>query len=206
MKVPVSDTTGKQIDEVELRPEISDVKINESAVHQVVRAQLAAARAGTASTKTRAEVRGGGKKPWRQKGTGRARAGSIRSPLWAGGGRVFGPAPRDYSFSVPKKVRKLALRSIISSKVKDGSLIIIDGFSIEEPKTKAAAEVLKNVGAVGKTTLVVSPAENVVAKSARNIEGVRVIYANNINAYDLLDNKKLVVTREAFGRIQEVLG
>lgn len=206
MKLPVSDKTGKKIDEVELRPEISEVKINESVVHQVVRAQSAAARAGTASTKTRSEVRGGGRKPWRQKGTGRARAGSIRSPIWTGGGTTFGPTPRDYSFAVPKKVKKLALRSILAMKAKDEKLVVVDNFDLAEPKTKAAVETLKNLGATKKTTLVVSREEGVVVKSARNIEGVRVIYAHNINAFDLLNNDKLVMTRGALGQVQEVLG
>lgn len=206
MKLPVSDKTGKKIDEVELRPEISEVKINESVVHQVVRAQSAAARAGTASTKTRSEVRGGGRKPWRQKGTGRARAGSIRSPIWTGGGTTFGPTPRDYSFAVPKKVKKLALRSILAMKAKDEKLVVVDNFDLAEPKTKAAGETLKNLGATKKTTLVVSREEGVVVKSARNIEGVRVIYAHNINAFDLLNNDKLVMTRGALGQVQEVLG
>lgn len=206
MKLAISDSKGKKVGEMELRPEIADVKVNESLVHQVVRAQLAAARAGTASTKTRSEVRGGGKKPWRQKGTGRARAGSIRSPLWVGGGTVFGPTPRDYSFSVPKKVKKQALRSIIASKAKSGDLIVVDDFGLVEPKTKAALEVLKNVGALGKTTLVVGPEEGAVVKSTRNIEGVHAIKAQNINAYDLLNNEKIVMTKRALELVQEVLG
>ncbi|MHB0976225.1 MAG: 50S ribosomal protein L4 [Candidatus Aquicultorales bacterium] len=206
MKVPVSDKAGKTIEELEVSPEIAEVKVNEGVVHQVIRAQLAAARVGTASTKNRSEVRGGGKKPWRQKGTGRARAGSIRSPLWTGGGVTFGPTPRDYGFSVPRKVRKLALRSILKMKAQENRLIVVDDFGIEDPKTKEAAEVLKSLGATNKTTLVVNPDEQVIAKSARNIEGMRVINTQNLNAYDLLNNDKLVMTRQAFGDVQEVLG
>ncbi len=206
MKLTVSDSRGNKVGEAELRPEIAEAEMNEGAVHQVVRAQLAAARAGTASTKTRSEVRGGGRKPWRQKGTGRARAGSIRSPLWVGGGTVFGPTPRDYSFSVPRKVKKQALRSIIASKAKGGDLIVVDDFGLAEPKTKAAVDVLKNLGALGKTTVVVGPEESVVIKSVRNIEGVRAIKVQNINAYDLLNNEKIVMTKPAFELVQEVLG
>jgi large subunit ribosomal protein L4 len=206
VKLPVTDKTGKKVDDVELRSEIADVKVSESAVHQVVRAQLAAARLGTASTKTRSEVRGGGKKPWRQKGTGRARAGSIRSPLWMGGGTIFGPSPRSYAFPVPRKVKKLALRSIVAQKALDNKLIVVDDFGLTEPKTKTAVEVLKNVGATKRTTLIVTQNEGVIAKSARNIERVRVIFAHNLNAYDLLNNESLVITRDALGQMQEVLG
>ena len=206
MKLAISNSKGKKVGETELRPEIAEVKVNEGVVHQVVRAQLAASRTGTTSTKTRSEVRGGGRKPWRQKGTGRARAGSIRSPLWVGGGAVFGPTPRDYSFSVPKKVKKQALRSIIASKAKDGKLIIVDDFGLAQPKTKAAVDVLKNLGALGKTTVIVGPEESVIIKSVRNIEGVRAIKAQNINAYDLLNNEKIVMTKPALELIQEVLG
>ncbi|MBE0448388.1 MAG: 50S ribosomal protein L4 [Actinobacteria bacterium] len=205
MKIPVRDREGKTIEEIDISPEVFEAGMNEAVVHQVVRAQLAAARRGTAKTKTRAEVRGGGRKPWRQKGTGRARAGSIRSPLWVGGGTVFGPIPRDYSFNVPKKMRRLALRSILSMKARDGRLIVIDDFGLTEPKTKEAARILKNLDAIKKVTVVVGENQGTVVQSIRNLEGARVIYSSELNAYDLMDNEYIVMTRTALNSVEEGL-
>ncbi|MDI6716506.1 MAG: 50S ribosomal protein L4, partial [Actinomycetota bacterium] len=167
--------------------------------------QLAAARRGTAKTKTRAEVSGGGRKPWRQKGTGRARIGSIRAPHWVGGGTVFGPLPRDYSFHVPRKMRRLALRSILSAKAREGRLIVIDDFGLSEPKTKEAAKILKNLNVTDKATVMVDKGQEVIEKSVRNIASVKVIYSSEINAYDLLDNEYLVMTRAALNSVEEAL-
>lgn len=206
MKLSVLDKEGKTIEEISVSPEVFEIEANEAVVHQVVRAQLAAARRGTAKTKTRAEVRGGGKKPWRQKGTGRARIGSIRAPHWVGGGTVFGPTPRDYSFSIPKKMRKLALRSILSAKAKDGKLIVLDDFGLAEAKTKEAARVLKNLnGDAKKLTVVVGEEQDNAVKSVRNIQNAKVIYSSEINAYDLLDNEYVVMTRAALNSVQEGL-
>lgn len=205
MKLPVHDREGKVIEEINVSPKVFEVDANEAVIHQVVRAQMVAARRGTAKTKTRAEVRGGGKKPWRQKGTGRARIGSIRAPHWVGGGTVFGPTPRDYSFSVPKKMRRLALRSILSAKAREGHLIILDDFGLAEPKTKEAVTTLKNLNITNKVTVVVGEEQNTAAKSVRNIDKARVIYSSEINAYDLLDNEHLVMTRSALSSVEEAL-
>ncbi len=205
MKIPVRNREGKTIEEIDVSPEVFEVKPNEAAVHQVIKAQLAAARRGTAKTKTRAEVRGGGKKPWRQKGTGRARIGSIRAPHWTGGGTVFGPVPRDYSFNVPKKMRRVALRSILSSKARDGRLIILDDFGLAEPRTKDAVQVLKNLDATKKTTVIVGENQDTAVRSVRNIDNVKIIYSSEINAYDLLDNEYLVMTRAALNAVEEGL-
>jgi len=205
VKIPVRDKEGKTIEELDASPEVFEVKLNEAVVHQVIRGQLAGARSGTANTKTRAEVRGGGRKPWRQKGTGRARIGSIRAPHWVGGGTVFGPKPRDYSFNVPKKMRRLALKSILSMKARDGKLVIVDDFGLTGPKTKDAIEILKNLEINAKTTVVVGLDQDNEVMSIRNIEGMRVIYSSEINAYDLLDNEFIVMTRVAFNAVEEGL-
>lgn len=205
MKIPVRNREGKTIEEISVSPAVFEVEPNEAVVHQVVKAQLAAARRGTAKTKTRAEVRGGGKKPWRQKGTGRARIGSIRAPHWTGGGVVFGPTPRDYSFSVPKKMRRLALKSILSAKAKEGRLIVLDDFGLAEPKTKEAAQILKNLEATKKTTVVVGENQDAAVMSVRNIDKVKVIYSTELNAIDLLDNEYLVMTRAALNAVEEGL-
>jgi large subunit ribosomal protein L4 len=205
VEVPVLDAKGRKVDQVKLEPRIFESEVNEAAVHQVVRAQLAASRLGTSSTKTRSEVRGGGAKPWRQKGTGRARAGSIRSPLWRGGGVVFGPTPRDYSFTVPKKVKRLALRSALSMKAKSSELLVVDDFNIKEPKTKLALEVLRNLKVSKKATVVIVEGQENVEKSLRNIPGIKTIYVSEVNPYDVLDNEVLIFTRDALGALTEVV-
>jgi len=199
-------TTGKQVGDIELTDSVFNENINEHAVHQVVTAQLAKIRQGTASTKTRGEVRGGGRKPWRQKGTGRARHGSIRSPLWVGGGTVFGPKPRDYDKKVPRKVKKLALRSILTDKVNTGSLLVIEDLKFDEPKTSKMVELLKNLELEGAKVVVVIPDKDTnLYLSARNIPGVKTLVVDALNAYDLLDNDYIIIAQEAIERIEEVL-
>jgi len=203
--VNIQDSKGKKVGTVELDPAVFGVKPNESVVHQVVTAQLAAARSGSAATKTRGEVSGGGTKPWRQKGTGRARAGSIRSPLWTGGGVVFGPSPRDYGKRVPRKMRNLALRSALSSKAAHDSLIILDGFGLSEPSTKKAAETLTKLGVQGKVGVLHGPDESSTAKSVRNLPWAKAFGSNELNVYDILDNDTLVITRPALEHVTEML-
>jgi large subunit ribosomal protein L4 len=199
-------TTGKQVGDIELTDSVFNENINEHAVHQVVTAQLAKIRQGTASTKTRGEVSGGGRKPWRQKGTGRARHGSIRSPLWVGGGTVFGPKPRDYDKKVPRKVKKLALRSILTDKVNTGSLLVIEDLKFDEPKTSKMVELLKNLELEGAKVVVVIPDKDTnLYLSARNIPGVKTLVVDALNAYDLLDNDYIIIAQEAIERIEEVL-
>ncbi len=205
LKLPVYNIKGEETEKVELNSSVFECEANEVAVHQTVRAFLASIRAGTADTKTRKEVRGGGRKPWKQKGTGRARAGSIRSPIWKGGGVVFGPTPRDYSFSVPKKVKKLALKSALSAKAKNSELVIVDGFNLDEMKTKKANEVLKNIGADKKITVVISPKEEQAERAIRNLPNVNLIYTPELNPYFVLDNEVLVLTHEALNEITGVL-
>lgn len=200
------DTEGSQVGEVELNQNIFDVEINEHVVHEAVTAQLAAKRAGTASTKTRAEVRGGGRKPWRQKGTGRARHGSIRSPIWVGGGTTFGPQPRDYSKDIPKKVKRLAVKSALTAKVQDEELIVVDGFNFDQPKTKQMVKVLEALDAKDKKVLVITAEkDDNLYKSARNIPDVKVLLGSAVNVYDVLDNEQIIITEEAIKKVEEVL-
>ncbi len=178
---------------------------NTHAVHLVVRSQMAGRRAGTHDSKTRGQVSGGGAKPFRQKGTGRARAGSTRAPQWTGGGAVFGPHPRSYGFRVPNKVVKLAMRSVLSAKAADGVLHVVDGFSFGEPSTKSAAAALEALGVSGRVTVVVPNGDLNAVKSFRNIDRVRVITAGESNTYDLVDNAALVLTKPALEYLEGVL-
>jgi len=203
--VEIKDTSGKTVDSTELADGVFGIEPHTFAVHQVVRSQLAARRSGTHSTKTRSEVSGGGRKPWRQKGTGRSRQGTIRAPQWKGGGVVFGPRPRSYGFSVPKKVIKLAMRSVLSAKTAEGVLHVIDGFDFEEPSTKRAAEVLASLGIEGRVTVVVADDDTNAALSLRNLPKVRVITASEANAYDLVDNTAVLFTQPALVWLEEVL-
>lgn len=205
MKLPVYSQKGKKLKEMTVKKEVFAINPSEAAVHQAVRAYLAGARRGTASAKTRAEVAGGGRKPWRQKGTGRARAGSIRSPLWVGGGKAFGPKPRNFDMKVPRKVSKLALRSALSAKVKEDALFIVDNLKMKEPKTKQGIEILAALKAERKCTIVVGDKEDNAVKSFRNIPAARVLTYRQINIYDLLDNEVLVCSRPALEKIQEAL-
>ena len=203
--VEIKDTKGKKVGTAELADVIFGIKPNTHAVHLVVRSQMAARRSGTHDTKTRGLVRGGGAKPWKQKGTGRARAGSSRSPIWTGGGVVFGPHPRSYAFKVPNKVVKLAMRSVLSAKTADGVLHVIDGFGLTEPSTKSAAAIIKSMGIVGRITVVVANDDGMAIRSLRNLEKVRVITASESNTYDLVDNAELVFTKPALEWLVGVL-
>lgn len=203
-KLAVLDKTGKKVSDVELKDEIFAIEPNKSAMHLVVVNYLANQRQGTQSTLTRSEVSGGGKKPWKQKGTGRARQGSTRAPQWTHGGIALGPKPRDYGFDVNKKVRRLAMKSALSSKVAADEMIVVDDFSMDAIKTKEMANILSAVKA-GKKTLIVLPEKNdVLYKSARNIEGTNVSLVNTLNVYDILNCNTIVVLKDAVAKIEEV--
>lgn len=201
--VGVFNKEGNKVADMELNESVFATEVNEYALHQVVVALLANKRQGTQSTKTRSEVRGGGIKPWRQKGTGRARQGSIRAPQWIKGGIVFAPKPRDYRVSVPKSMRKVAMKSALTSKVQENQMIILDTLNFEAPKTKNIVEMLKALEA-NKALIITAESNEVVYKSARNIQGISVIPANNINVYDLLKYEKLIITKDAVSKIEEV--
>ena len=203
-KLAVLDKTGKKVSDIELKDEIFAIEPNKSAMHLVVVNYLANQRQGTQSTLTRSEVSGGGKKPWKQKGTGRARLGSTRAPQWTHGGIALGPKPRDYGFDVNKKVRRLAMKSALSSKVAADEMIVVDDFSMDAIKTKEMANILSAVKA-GKKTLIVLPEKNdVLYKSARNIEGTNVSLVNTLNVYDILNCNTIVVLKDAVAKIEEV--
>lgn len=203
--IEMKDASGKKVKDAELSAAVFEIEPNVHVMHEVVRSQRAARRQGTHDTLTRGQVRGGGKKPWRQKGTGRARQGTIRAPQWAGGGTVFGPHPRSYAFKVPAKVVKLAMRSALSAKLADGEIVVVDQLSFEKPSTKQAAEVLKNLGLEGRVTIIVPDDEVNTFLSFRNLSKVRVIGASELNTLDFIDNKALVLTDAALTRIEEVL-
>lgn len=199
--------SGKELEKVELNDSVFNDKINKHVVHQVVNAQLAARRGGNASTKTRGKVRGGGRKPWRQKGTGRARHGSIRSPLWVGGGITFGPSPRSYDKKLTKKMRRLALRSVLTDKVDRDELILVDKIELDQPKTKAVINILADLNLEDKKVVLVMPEKDKnLYLSARNIPHVKTLLAGSINAYDLLDNEMVIFIEEAVKMVEEVLG
>ncbi|GKX68818.1 50S ribosomal protein L4 [Inconstantimicrobium mannanitabidum] len=202
-KVGLFNKQAQKVKDVELNDSVFAVEVNQDAIHQVVVALLANKRQGTQSAKTRAEVRGGGIKPWRQKGTGRARQGSIRSPQWIHGGIVFAPKPRDYRVSVPKTMRRVALTSALTSKVNDNELVVLESLDFEAPKTKQVVDMLKAFEAK-KTLIVTAETNENVYKSARNIQGVAVIPVNNINVYDLLKFEKVLITEAAVRKIEEV--
>jgi len=204
-KIDIKDTSGKKVGSADLADGVFGIEPNTFVVHQVVRSQQAARRSGTHSTLTRGKVRGGGKKPWRQKGTGRARQGSIRSPQWAGGGVVFGPHPRSYAFKVPNKVVKLAMRSALSAKLADEALYVVDALAFEKPSTKAAAEIVKALGITGRITLVVGEDDMNAMLSFRNLPKVRVITASESNTYDLVDNAAVLFTKPALTWLEGVL-
>lgn len=203
--IEMKDASGKKVKDAELSAAVFEIEPNVHVMHEVVRSQRAARRQGTHDTLTRGQVRGGGKKPWRQKGTGRARQGTIRAPQWAGGGTVFGPHSRSYAFKVPAKVVKLAMRSALSAKLADGEIVVVDQLSFEKPSTKQAAEVLKNLGLEGRVTIIVPDDEVNTFLSFRNLSKVRVIGVSELNTLDFIDNKALVLTDAALTRIEEVL-
>ena len=203
-KVDVYDIKGKKVSDIELADSVFGIEPNENIVHAVLVNYLANQRQGTQSTKTRAEVRGGGRKPWRQKGTGRARQGSIRAPQWIKGGIALGPKPRSYRYSVNKKEKRLAIRSVLSSKVLENKLTVVDKLELAEIKTKSMVNALNNFKVEGKT-LVVLPEKNLnVQASTRNIEGAKAILANTINVYDLLKYTNLVLTLDTVKKLEEV--
>ncbi len=203
--IEIKDAKGKKVGTADLADGVFGIEPNTFAVHQVVRSQMAARRSGTHDTKTRGLVSGGGKKPWRQKGTGRARQGTTRAPQWAGGGVVFGPHPRSYAFKVPNKVVKLAMRSALSAKLADEVLYVVDGFSFEKPSTKAAADVLSSLGIAGRVTIIVENDDINSLLSFRNLPKARVITASEANTYDLVDNTALLFTQPALTWLEGVL-
>lgn len=202
-KLGLFNKEAQKVGDIELSEIVFGAKISEAAVHQVVVAQLANKRQGTQSAKTRAEVSGGGIKPWRQKGTGRARQGSIRSPQWIHGGIVFAPKPRNYRVSVPKSMRKTAMKSVLTSKVAENEMVVLDELSFETPKTKEAVKFL-NAFEAKKALIVVAASDENTYKSIRNIEGVKVAPVNNINVYDLLKYSKVIITKDAVSKLEEV--
>ncbi len=203
-KIDVYNIEGKKVSDVELKEEVFGIEPNEAIVHSVLVNYLANQRQGTQSTKTRSEVSGGGRKPWRQKGTGRARQGSIRAPHWVGGGIALGPKPRSYKYRVNKKERRLAIRSVLSSKVLENELTVVDTLSFKEIKTKNMVNALTNLKVEGKTLIVLPEKNENVQKSARNIEGVKTSLVNTINVYDLLKYKNLVITLDTVKKLEEV--
>ena len=203
-KVDVYNVEGKKVSDVELKEEIFGIEPNEAIVHSVLVNYLANQRQGTQSTKTRAEVRGGGRKPWRQKGTGRARQGSIRAPQWIKGGIALGPKPRSYKYRVNKKEKQLAIKSLLSSKVLENDLVVVDKFDFKEIKTKQMAVAMKNLKVEDKALVVIPEKNENVQKSTRNLEGVRTSSVSTLNVFDLLKHKKLVLTVDAVKKIEEV--
>ena len=204
MKFDVLDINGATVDTVELSDAVFGITPNEKAMHAAVVNFLANQRQGTQSTLTRAEVRGGGRKPWRQKGPGRARQGSIRSPQWTHGGIALGPKPRDYSYSINKKVKRLAICSALSAKAAEGKLVIVNDYAIADYSTKAVVKMLKNIGVSGKTLMVQAVADEKVVKSAGNIPGVQTTLATTMNAYDTINARTLVVNLDAAKKLEEV--
>ena len=204
MQTKVFDMAGKQVGEIELSDAVFGIDPNEAVVHDVVKNHLANCRQGTQSALTRAEVSGGGIKPWRQKGTGRARQGSIRAPQWTHGGIVFAPKPRDYSYTLNKKVKRLAMKSALSAKAQAEEIVVIDAIKMDSIKTKTFKTFLNAVGINGKALVVTAENDAIVVKSAANIPGILVTFANLINVYDILNAQKLVVDKAALAKIEEV--
>ena len=202
--VDVLNINGEKVSEMELSENLFEAEMNEHVGYQVVKNHVANKRVGTQSAKTRAEVRGGGAKPWRQKGTGRARQGSIRSPQWKGGGVVFAPKPRDYSYTVPKKIRRLALKSVLTDKVNEGNLVVVDDINLTEWKTREFAKMLSALK-VGKKALVVTKDNSPeVVRSGRNIKNVKIAFVGTMNVYDILNANTLVLTKDAVAKAEEV--
>ena len=203
-KVDVLDIKGKKVSDIELSDKVFGIEPNENIVHSVLVNYLANQRQGTQSTKTRAEVSGGGRKPWRQKGTGRARQGSIRAPQWIKGGIALGPKPRSYKYTVNKKERQLAVKSVLSSKVLENELVVVDSLPLNDIKTKEMVKALSNLKVEGKALIMLPEKNEKVQKSARNIEGVKTTLVETINVYDLLKYNKLVVTEDTVKKLEEV--
>jgi large subunit ribosomal protein L4 len=206
MTVDVVNSQNEKVGSLDLRDEVFGGRIKTDLIHESVVRANAAERRGTHATKTRAMVSGSGKKPWRQKGTGRARVGEIRNPLWRKGGTTFGPQPRSYDFRIPKKVERGALRAALAQKLQDGQVIVVNALSVTEIKTKAAAEMLRRLGIDGKALLVDVQPEDKLALSVRNIEGVRVLPSNRVSARDVMNTRRVVLTQAALEKLQEALG
>jgi len=200
----VLDQSGQEVSELTLNGEIFSGEVKPHLIHEVVKMQLANRRAGTASTKNRSAVRGGGKKPWRQKGTGRARVGTIRSPIWKGGGVVFGPTPRDYSYRVPKKVRKGALRSALALKAQEGKFLVVDKLEITEPKTREFVKILNNLS-IQEGLIVIVDRNEGLERSSQNIPNVKVLRIEGLNVYDIMRYDTLLMTQQALEKLEEVL-
>ncbi|HFL3267733.1 TPA: 50S ribosomal protein L4 [Clostridioides difficile] len=203
-KLNVLNVSGQNVGEIELSDSIFGVEVNGHVLYEVVKNQLANKRQGTQSAKTRAEVRGGGRKPWKQKGTGRARQGSTRSVQWVGGGVAFAPKPRSYKYTLPKKVRRLAMKSALSSKVQNSEVIVLDALNMDAPKTKEFAQMLNNINAAKKALVVIADKNDNVIKSARNIEGVQTALVNTMNVYDILKYDSFIITTDAVKKVEEV--
>ena len=206
MTVDVVNQQNEKIGSLDLRDEVFGGRIKTDLIHESVVRANAAKRRGTHATKTRAEVSGSGRKPWRQKGTGRARVGEIRNPLWRKGGTTFGPQPRSYEYQLPKKVERGALRAALAQKLRDGQVIVVDALSVGEIKTKAASEMLGRLGIEGKALLVDVKPEDKLALSVRNIDGVRLLASNRVSARDVMNTRRVVLTRAALEKLQEALG
>lgn len=205
-KVALYNQSGSQVGDIEMVDQVFGIEPNENVLYDAIIMQQASRRQGTHATKNRSAVRGGGRKPWRQKGTGRARQGSIRSPQWVGGGVVFGPSPRSYSYKLPKKVRRLALKSALSLKVKENDLLVVDDLSIEKPKTKEIVKILNDLSVDKKALVVTADYNEAVELSARNIPGVTVVRSEGVNVLDVVGHDKLIITQAAVKKIEEVLG
>ncbi|MCZ2259247.1 50S ribosomal protein L4 [Sporosarcina sp. G11-34] len=205
-KVSVLTQTGSSVGDIELNDAVFGIVPNEAVLFEALVQQRATLRQGNHKVKNRSEVAGGGRKPWNQKGTGRARQGSIRSPQWRGGGIVFGPTPRSYAYKLPKKVRRLALLSALSSKVREENILVLEGLAFDAPKTKNFVQVLKDLSIEKKALIVTADLDETVALSARNIPGISVITASGVNVLDLVAHEKLVITKAAVEKLEEVLG
>jgi large subunit ribosomal protein L4 len=205
-KVQLFDQTGKVVGDIELNDSVFGIEPNEHVLYDAIIMQQASQRQGTHATKNRSAVRGGGRKPWRQKGTGRARQGSIRSPQWVGGGTVFGPTPRSYSYKLPKKVRRLAIKSALSSKVKENETIVVNALTIDAPKTKEFVKILNDLSVNEKALFVTGQPDEAAALSARNIPTVKLISVDQVNVLDVVNHNKLILTEAAARHLEEVLG
>jgi len=206
MQIDVVNQQNEKVGSVDLRDDVFGGRVKVDLIHASVVRANAAERRGTHATKTRAMVSGSGKKPWRQKGTGRARVGEIRNPLWRKGGTVFGPQPRSYEYQLPKKVEKGALRAALTQKIQDGAVIVVEALTVADIKTKAAAEMLRKLGVDGKALLVDVKPEDKLSLSVRNIEGVRLLPSNRVSARDVMNTRRVVLTRAAIEKLQEALG
>ncbi|NLC45041.1 MAG: 50S ribosomal protein L4 [Clostridiales bacterium] len=205
-KVALYNMEGASVGEIELKDEVFGIPVNKDALYQVTKMQLANKRQGTQSTLTRAEVRGGGAKPWRQKGTGRARHGSTRSPIWIKGGVTFAPKPRDYSYTLPKKLRRLALKSALSSKVEENNITVMDSLALPEAKTREMVSLLKNLKVESKALVVIPGKDETVERATRNLPNVKLAFVNTINVLDILNYDRFIITQDAARLVEEVYG